>query len=242
MAAQSREDPLTVLYAYYLNLLRSRIRRTPQNLKYAATIALLLSITSTTYGSYRWWQARSKEKAVGRQLVRKNSGIRGKDGTRIIYVPKGNTTSKVIIRPTRPTTFDAHRRLFLTPPRVTRITSGTSTPAYGPPPQIKAGLNLAFLHQFLSLLNIMIPRFRCKETALLFSHGVFLILRTYLSLVVARLDGAIVRDLVSGQGKSFLVGILRWLTVGTLASYTNAMIKFLQSKISIAFRTRLTRL
>ena len=69
----------------------------------------------------------------------------------------------------------------------------------------------------------------------------FLILRTYLSLVVARLDGAIVRDLVSAQGKSFLIGILRWLAVGTLASYTNAMIKFLQSKISIAFRTRLTR-
>lgn len=38
-----------------------------------------------------------------------------------------------------------------------------------------------------------------------------------------------------------MLGILRWLSVGTLASYTNAMIKFLQSKISIAFRTRLTR-
>ena len=130
---------------------------------------------------------------------------------------------------------------FLTPPRVTRMSSGASTPAYGPPPQTKPGLNLAFLHQFLSLLNIMIPRFRCKETALLFSHGLFLILRTYLSLVVARLDGAIVRDLVAAQGKPFLLGILRWLAVGTLASYTNAMIKFLQAKISIAFRTRLTR-
>lgn len=241
MAVQSKEDPLVVLYNHYLVLLRSSIRRTPQSVRYAATIALLLSITSTTYGGYKWWTARLKEKAVGRHLLRKNSGIKNKDGTRTIYVPKGETTSKVVIRPTRPTTFDAHRRLFLTPPRVTRISSGTSTPAYGPPPQTKPGLNLAFLHQFLSLLNIMIPRFRCKETALLFSHGLFLILRTYLSLVVARLDGAIVRDLVSGQGKSFLLGILRWLSVGTLASYTNAMIKFLQSKISIAFRTRLTR-
>jgi ATP-binding cassette subfamily D (ALD) long-chain fatty acid import protein len=87
----------------------------------------------------------------------------------------------------------------------------------------------------------MVPRFRSKETGLLLSHGLFLIFRTYLSLVVARLDGAIVRDLVAGQGKSFLLGIFRWLAVGTLASYTNSMIKFLQSKISIAFRTRLTR-
>ena len=87
----------------------------------------------------------------------------------------------------------------------------------------------------------MIPRWNSKETGLLLSHGIFLVLRTYLSLVVARLDGAIVRDLVAGNGKSFTYGILRWLSVGTLASYTNSMIKFLQSKISIAFRTRLTR-
>jgi len=87
----------------------------------------------------------------------------------------------------------------------------------------------------------MIPRWNSKETGLLLSHGAFLVLRTYLSLVVARLDGAIVRDLVAGNGRSFTYGILRWLSVGTLASYTNSMIKFLQSKISIAFRTRLTR-
>lgn len=241
MAAQSKEDPLVVIYTHYLNLLRSRLRRTPKSLRYTATIALILSIISTTYGGYKWWDHRSRDRAQGRTLVRKNSGLRRKDGARIIYVPKGNTTSKVVIHPTKPTTFDAHRRLFLAPPRVTRLSSGTSTPAYGPPPQTKPGLNLAFLHQFLSLLNIMIPRFRSKETFLLFSHGVFLILRTYLSLVVARLDGAIVRDLVAGQGKSFMLGILRWLSVGTLASYTNATIKFLQSKISIAFRTRLTR-
>lgn len=66
-------------------------------------------------------------------------------------------------------------------------------------------------------------------------------LRTYLSLVVARLDGEIVRDLVAGNGKAFLWGIVKWLGVGTFSSYTNAMIKFLQSKVSIAFRTRLTR-
>ncbi|KAJ9502543.1 ATP-binding cassette long-chain fatty acid transporter pxa1 [Exophiala xenobiotica] len=243
MPVQSKEDPLMVLYNYYTTLFRSQIKRTPRSVRFAATAALLISILSSSYGGYKWWQERSKEKAQGQRLVRRNSGLRGKGGERIIYVPKGNTTSKVIIHPTRPTTFDAHRRLFLTPPRVTRIGSGASTPAYGhgPPPQTKPGLNLAFLHQFLSLLNIMIPRFRSKETALLLSHGVFLVLRTYLSLVVARLDGAIVRDLVAGQGKSFMLGILRWLSVGTLASYTNAMIKFLQSKISIAFRTRLTR-
>jgi ATP-binding cassette subfamily D (ALD) long-chain fatty acid import protein len=240
MAVQSREDPLHILYTHYLNLLRSRIRRTSRAVRLAATVALLLSVITSTYGGYRWWLGRSKERAQGRQLLRKNSGLRGKDGSRIIYVPYRNSTAKVTIHPTKPTTFDAHRRLFLNPPRAARLSDGTATPSI-PPPQTKAGLNLAFLHQFLSLLSIMIPRWNSKETGLLLSHGVFLVLRTYLSLVVARLDGAIVRDLVAGNGRSFTYGILRWLSVGTLASYTNAMIKFLQSKISIAFRTRLTR-
>jgi ATP-binding cassette, subfamily D (ALD), peroxisomal long-chain fatty acid import protein len=240
MATQSREDPLHVLYTHYLNLLRSRIRRTSRTVRLAATVALLLSIITSTYGGYHWWLAHSKEKAQGRQLLRKNSGLRGKDGSRIIYVPYRNSTAKVTIHPTKPTTFDAHRRLFLNPPRAARLGDGTATPSI-PPPQTKPGLNLAFLHQFLSLLSIMIPRWNSKETGLLLSHGVFLVLRTYLSLVVARLDGAIVRDLVAGNGRSFTYGILRWLSVGTLASYTNSMIKFLQSKISIAFRTRLTR-
>ena len=87
----------------------------------------------------------------------------------------------------------------------------------------------------------MIPHWNSKESVLLLSQGVFLLLRTYLSLVVTRLDGEIVRDLVAGNGRAFLWGILKWCGIGGFASYTNAAIKFLQSKVSIAFRTRLTR-
>jgi ATP-binding cassette, subfamily D (ALD), peroxisomal long-chain fatty acid import protein len=35
--------------------------------------------------------------------------------------------------------------------------------------------------------------------------------------------------------------LLQWLGLGSFASYVNSMIKFLESKVSIAFRTRLTR-
>lgn len=242
MAAQSTlqpTDPLILIYAYYANLLTNKLRKTSRQTRRAATILLLLSIISTTHGGYKWWSRRTREKAVGRTLVRKNSGLRGKDGSRIIYVPYRSSTAKVTIYPTKATTFDAHRRLFLNPPRAARLGDSQSTPI--PPPSTKAGLNLAFLHQFLSLLSIMIPRWRSKETGLILSHGMFLVLRTYLSLVVARLDGAIVRDLVGGNGKSFVWGLVQWCGIGSLASYTNAAIKFLQSKISIAFRTRLTR-
>lgn len=110
-----------------------------------------------------------------------------------------------------------------------------------PPVNAKPGLNLAFVHQFLSLWSIMVPRFSSKESLLLALHTFFLILRTYLSLVVARLDGVIVRDLVSGNGKGFIKNLLLWVGVGIPGVYSNAMIKYLQAKLSIAFRTRLTR-
>lgn len=134
-------------------------------------------------------------------------GLKNKDGSRVIFVPYKDSTSKVTIYPTKSLTFDAHRRLFLNPPRASGLSDGV-TPQI-PPPQTKPGLNLAFLHQFLSLLSIMIPRWTSKETGLLLSHGVFLMLRTYLSLVVARLDGEIVRDLVAGNGRSFVWGIIK---------------------------------
>lgn len=234
------EDPLITLYSHYASLLRSRFQRSSRTAKLAATVALLLSIIGSGYGGYNWFRNRATERARGKRLLRRNSGIKGKDGSRTIYVPYRDSTSKVTIHPTKPTTFDAHRRLFLNPPASTRLRDGESS-GQVPPPTVKPGLNLAFLHQFLSLGSIMVPRWSSKETGLLMSHAVFLMARTYLSLLIARLDGELVRDLVAGKGRAFIWGIVKWCGIGTLASYTNAMIKFLQSKVSIAFRTRLTR-
>ncbi|KAF2219500.1 ABC transporter transmembrane region 2-domain-containing protein [Elsinoe ampelina] len=243
MAAQStlrgKADPLAQLLSKYIDLIRARWKSVPRTYRLIALVAFTVSLVSTSYGTLKWWQRSRKEEKQGRHLLRRNSGIRGKDGSRTIYVPYKKSTARVTIYPTKNTTFDAHRRLFLEPPRRAGLSDG-SVPQV-PPPQTKPGLNLAFLHQFMSLLVIMIPRWGSKETGLLFSHGVFLLLRTYLSLVVARLDGELVRDLVGGHGRKFLWGIAKWCTIGSLASYTNSMIKFLQSKISIAFRTRLTR-
>ncbi|ROW14755.1 hypothetical protein VPNG_03818 [Cytospora leucostoma] len=220
----------------YTTLIQTRLRQTSRTTRLLATLALISSIILGAEGSRRWWNRSKAEKEQGFKLVRTNSWLHNKDGSRTIYVPYKDATSKVVINTTKPLTFEAHRRLFLNPPRVSGLGDGTV-----PSAQTRPGLNLAFLHQFLSLMSIMIPRWSSKEAGLLVSHGVFLMLRTYLSLVVARLDGELVRDLVAGNGKSFLLGIVKWCGLGSFASYTNAMIKFLESKVSIAFRTRLTR-
>lgn len=261
MAAQSTlrnsVDPLLAVLGPWARLLRSKYKQTPKVARLAGTIALLIAIISGAYGGQIWKRKESRKKAQRQTLLRRNSGLRGKDGSRTIIVPYRSSTAEVKIYPTRPMTFDAHRRLFLNPPRAARLGDGQIA-GQVPPPNTKPGLNIAFIHQFLSLLSIMVPHWNSKESGLLLSQGLFLLLRTYLSLVVTRLDGEIVRDLVAGNGRSFLWGIVKWCGVGGMfhlgkrelgyqltssgfASYTNAVIKFLQSKVSIAFRTRLTR-
>lgn len=232
------------LLQQYLVLLRS-------SPKYARvlTAAVFCTVLGGLYEKRRRARLRAIEERRGSTLVRRNSALKLTDGlwpwfggaggptltddvdeicpgTRVIYVPTGSTTAKVVLRPTKATTFDAHRRLFLEPPggRNFRRAGGDA-----PPLNTKPGLNLAFLHQLLSLLSIMIPRLTSKESFLLLLHAGFLVFRTYISLVVARLDGEIVRDLVAGNGKAFSWGIVKWLGIGAPAVYCNAMVSRLGS-------------
>src|ERR1051326_7020860 len=121
MAAQSTlrhsEDPILALYHQYATLLKLRIKETSRLTKLLSTIALAFAIIGSGYGARRSWKQWKVEKETGRRILRGNSGLRGRDGSRTIYVPYKDSTSKVVIHPTKPTTFDAHRRLFLEPPR-----------------------------------------------------------------------------------------------------------------------------
>ncbi|OLL21757.1 ATP-binding cassette sub-family D member 2 [Neolecta irregularis DAH-3] len=180
-----------------------------------ATIATLIQILRTKHEELP-------------KIHRKNSAVILSDGSREIYVPYKNEEAKVIINPTKIVTFEAHRRLFLD--------KRSAAPVEG-----KVGVNRRFIRQFEAIWAILVPRFQSKETAILFLHACFLIARTWLSLVVARLDGTIVRDLVSANGKGFMRGLAFWFLIAVPATYTNSMIQYLQAKISIGFRTRLIR-
>ena len=206
------DDPIVRIFERYLAAARLRLERTSRTTRLAATVLFLLTITSAGVGGKRWLDRRAVDKAQRQRLLRRNSGLRGKDGARILVVPYRKSTAKISIHGTKSTTFDAHRRLFLTPPKATGLDEGSTIGA--PPLQTRPGLNLAFLHQYLSLMSIMIPRWNSKETGLLVSQSVVLALRTWLSLVVARLDGEIVRDLVAGHGKAFVWGIVKWCGIG----------------------------
>ena len=89
----------------------------------------------------------------------------------------------------------------------------------------KSKLSHTFWQQFRSLLRIVIPSVRSREALLLLAHSCFLVLRTVLSVAVAKLDGRIVRDLVSADGRGFLRGMALWFALAVPSIYTNSMVR-----------------
>lgn len=104
----------------------------------------------------------------------------------------------------------------------------------------KVELNRDFFRALLRLLRIVVPGWRSKETRLLISHSVFLVIRTLISLKVAAMDGAIVKALVKGNGKEFLMRIVWWMLIAVPATFTNSMLSWHQAELSLKYRTRLT--
>lgn len=102
-------------------------------------------------------------------------------------------------------------------------------------------LNLEFLHQMKNLVKIMIPRFLCYETGILAVHTVSLISRTFLSIYVASLEGALVKFIVRKDVKQFSYMLLKWFGIAIPATFINSMIRYLENKLALAFRTRLVR-
>lgn len=101
-------------------------------------------------------------------------------------------------------------------------------------------INREFFRNLLRLLKICIPSLRSKELRLLASHTIFLVIRTLLSLYVAKLDGQVVSSLVKGQGRNFMLGLIWWMLVAIPATFTNSMLQWHQCKLALAYRTRLT--
>ncbi|KAK4046330.1 ATP-binding cassette long-chain fatty acid transporter pxa1 [Microbotryomycetes sp. JL201] len=155
-------------------------------------------------------------------------------GARELLVPSRGRVSKVIVKPTKQSTFDAHRKYFR-PANAQR--------AVGSEPQKaqRVGVNKEFFRQLSAIFKIIMPRWTSKEVLLVAAHTSFLLLRTYLSLLVAKLDGRLVGDLVSANGKGFAQGLMYWFMLAVPSVYTNSMIRYLQQKLAISFRTRLTR-
>lgn len=161
-------------------------------------------------------------------LIRQSSSIL-KNGAREIFIPKGkNGSTRIIIPKPNLDQYAADKYLYKNFHIDQKLKQNNI-------------LNLKFLNQLVIIWHILIPKFSCKNTYLLLSQCFFLILRTWLSLIIAKLDGQIVKNLISANGKKFVRDLIYWILIAFPASYTNAAIKYLTNRLSLGFRTNLTR-
>ncbi|KAF9073876.1 ABC transporter transmembrane region 2-domain-containing protein [Rhodocollybia butyracea] len=106
----------------------------------------------------------------------------------------------------------------------------------------RVAVDALFYQRLRHILQIVIPGIRSKEALMIIMHSTLLVARTAISLYVASLDGKIVASLVRAKPLEFFYNILRWLLVAIPATWTNSWLSYIQSKLAIAYRTRLTTL
>lgn len=105
--------------------------------------------------------------------------------------------------------------------------------------QSSISVNRHFFKQLKSLLKIIIPSVASKEFVLLLMHTLSLVSRTFISLYVAKLDGGIVKTIVQKDVRKFVIMLSLWLGIAIPATFANSLIRFLESQLALAFRTRL---
>lgn len=100
-------------------------------------------------------------------------------------------------------------------------------------------VNKVFFNQIRFLLKIIIPGIWTKEFGILSLHTLSLICRTFLTVYVASLDGKIVKTIVQKDAFKFMLQLSKWLGIAIPATFVNSLIRFVESKLALALRTRL---
>lgn len=96
-----------------------------------------------------------------------------------------------------------------------------------------------FFDQLKRLIRIMIPGLWTVEAGLLSLHTLVLVVRTFLSIYVAQLEGRMVRHIVGRDVSSFVWMLTTWFGIALPATFINSLIRFLECRVALAFQSRL---
>lgn len=197
----------------------------------------ILNLIKPKIGAIMQLQLKRQSASTSRLNLKNYSffSSREKEKERVIYVPYKNKFIKVSI----PTTsskndkYEQHKLIlkkFMKENERNLKTKGSSA------------IQFQFFEKIYIIWNlILVPKVFDKNSYLLLSQVAFLIARTWMTLLVTKLDGQIMKDLMSFNIKYFLRDMVYWFLFAVPASYVNAAIKFLSRRLSLNFRTNLIR-
>jgi ABC-type uncharacterized transport system fused permease/ATPase subunit len=103
------------------------------------------------------------------------------------------------------------------------------------------GLNAQFYKEAKFLMKIMFPKLLCKQTGFLVTHTLTLISRTFLSLIVAKLEALLVKNIVLNNPRQFFKYLSLWILIAIPATTCNSLIRFLESKLELELKTHLVK-
>lgn len=101
-------------------------------------------------------------------------------------------------------------------------------------------VNGLFFKNFWRLLKIAVPSWKNSVVSDLATLTAVLVVRTFLSIYIAKVNGSIVKHIVKYDMKSFLGEIGKLGLLSCPASFVNAYIEFLAKKIALKFRKNMT--
>jgi ATP-binding cassette, subfamily D (ALD), member 3 len=105
----------------------------------------------------------------------------------------------------------------------------------------KAAVDARFLRNFLKVIKILIPNWKCKEVAYLVIVAASLIMRTYCDVSVILIGTQIESAIISADGAKFSYNLAKYISAMPILSLTNNLLKYGLDEIKLRFRTKLTK-
>ena len=104
----------------------------------------------------------------------------------------------------------------------------------------KGQIDWVFLKRMKELVRIVVPGCNTLEFLDMAQMTLFLILRTFLSIYIASINGKIVKSLIEVEFWPFVDKIVNLGLIAVPASFINSYLEYLNKRLALRFRKRIT--
>lgn len=105
----------------------------------------------------------------------------------------------------------------------------------------KGQIDWVFVKRMKELMTIVVPGWKCLEFLDMAQMTCFLIIRTFLSIYIASINGKIVKSLIEVEFWPFVDKIVNLGLIAIPASFINSYLEYLNKRLALRFRRRITQ-